>query len=94
VEVLHVLFQLAVGIAVPALVIRRDLARLAPERLARSWNDASLWSAIVAFGPVAVVVHFTRTRRSLVGLLLGLGWAGVPLAASALVSLFFSALER
>lgn len=93
-EVLHVCLQLAVGIAVPAALIRRDLARLAPERLARSWNDASLWSAIVAFGPVAVVVHFTRTRRSVLGFALGLAWAGLAVAASVLVSAAFSVFER
>lgn len=75
---------MAVSILFPAFVIKKDLARLAPLPLSRAWNDASLWSAIVAFGPISLVVHFTRTRRSLLGLLLGLAWAAGSLLLSAL----------
>ena len=88
-EALHVLFQLAFGIAAPGLLIRRDIARLSPERWARSWNDATLWAAAAAFGPLALIVHFARTRRSLVGLGLGLLWATAVVALSILVSTVF-----
>lgn len=85
-EVLELSLQIALSIAFPALVIRWDIARLATLRLSRAWNDASLWSAVVAFGPLSLIVHFARTRRSLLGLLLGLGWAAAGLLASALVA--------
>lgn len=90
-EVLELSLQIALSVAFPALVVRRDIARLAPLRLARAWNDASFWSAVVAFGPLALIVHFARTRRSLLGLLLGLGWAAAGIFLSGLVS---SGLEQ
>ena len=85
-EVLQLSLQIALSVALPALVIRKDMARLTPLRLSRAWNDASLWSAVVGFGPLSLIVHFTRTRRSLVGLLLGLGFAAGSLLVSALVA--------
>lgn len=88
--VLELSLQMALGIVFPALIIKRDLARLSPSSLSRAWNDASLWSAIVVFGPLCLPVHFGRTRRSLRGLLLGLGWVVACAVASTLIS---SALE-
>lgn len=85
-DVLAVSLQIALGIGLPALVIRRDILRLGPEKLARAWNDASLWSAVVAFGPISLIVHFARTRRSLWGLLLGLGWAALVMALSGFIA--------
>lgn len=73
-EVLLFTFSFALGIAVPAAIVRRDLAKLSREELARAWPDASLWSAVVAFGPLSVPVHFVRTRRNLLGVALALGW--------------------
>ena len=64
----------ALNIAVPALIVRRDLAQLTGQKLARSWPDASLWSAVVLFGPLCVPVHFIRTRRSWWGLGLAAFW--------------------
>lgn len=75
-EVLLYSLSVALGIAVPALIVRRDLAGLGGEELARAWPDASLWSAVVVFGPLSVAVHFMRTRR---------GWKGLGLAAVWLV---------
>jgi len=72
----HVLLytvSFVLGIAVPAGIVRYDVARLNGERLARAWPDASLWSAVVVFGPLCLPVHFLRTRRGWVGLGLGLG---------------------
>lgn len=82
--------QIMLGIVLPALVIRRDLAQLPSEQLALAWNDASLWSAVVTFGPLSMIVHFARTRRSLFGFALGVGWAMVGMLASALVSALFA----
>jgi len=73
-EVLLVALELALGILVPWWIVRRDLARLKTQELDRAWNDASFWLAIVAFGPLCLPFHFTKTRRSLRGLLLGLLW--------------------
>jgi hypothetical protein len=84
-EVLQLSLQIALSVAFPALVIRWDIERLAALRLSRAWNDASFWSAVVAFGPISLIVHFTRTRRSLLGLTLGLVWALGNLVASAVV---------
>ncbi len=81
-----VALQIALGIALPVWVIRRDLRRLGPELLARAWPDASIWSAVAAFGPLSLVVHFARTRRSLLGFGLGIGWAAMALLAGALVA--------
>jgi hypothetical protein len=73
-EVLLYTLSFALAIVVPATIVRRDLARLQGERLARAWPDASLWSAVVVFGPLCVPVHFIRTRRSWAGLGLGIFW--------------------
>jgi len=82
-QVISLTLQIALGIALPVWVIRRDLRRLSPERLARAWNEATVWSAVVAFGPIALIVHFSRTRRSLGGFGLGLGWAALLLVLGA-----------
>ena len=88
-EVLLYTLSFALGIAVPAVIVRRDLARLQGERLARAWPDASLWLAVVVFGPLCVPIHFIRTRRSWAGLLLALLWfGGAMLAVSLPVWLF------
>lgn len=73
-EVLLFTLSFALGIAVPASIVRFDLSRLRGERLARAWPDASLWSAVVVFGPLSVPIHFLRTRRSWAGLGLGIFW--------------------
>ena len=91
--------QLALGILLPWWVVRRDQRRLTPEQLQRTWNEASFRSAIVAFGPLCLPVHFTKARGSFRGLLLGLLWmAGVIAALSAadwlLSELSSSAPER
>jgi hypothetical protein len=73
-EVLSLVVQMALGIVVPWWIVRRDLRRRPPQELARAWNDASFWTAIVAFGPLCIPVHFIKTRRSVWGLLLGVFW--------------------
>lgn len=85
-EVFQLSLQIALGVLFPALVIRRDLAQLAPLPLSRAWSDASLWSAVVAFGPISLIVHFARTRRSLLGLVLGVGWAAGCVVLSSLLA--------
>lgn len=87
--VLLYLVSFVLGIAVPATIVRWDLARLTGERLARAWPEASLWSAVVVFGPLCLPVHFIRTRRNWVGLGLGVG---ALVAAVLLISLPVEAL--
>ena len=84
--VLELSLQIALGIVFPALIIKKDLARLSPVPLSRAWNDVSLWSAVVVFGPICLLVHFARTRRSLYGFLLGLAWLAACGLASGLLS--------
>jgi protein-S-isoprenylcysteine O-methyltransferase Ste14 len=78
--------ELALGIAVPYLILRRDFSRLSPERLDRAWPTSSMWSALVAFGPLCLPFHFVKTRRSLVGLGLGLVWMVLAIVGISLVS--------
>jgi hypothetical protein len=86
VGVIDLVLQIALGVALTAWVVRRDMRRLPPPLYARSWNEASFWSAVVAFYPWSILVHFVRTRRSLWGLLLGLFWVAVVLGTLFLVS--------
>ncbi|HEX7671266.1 MAG TPA: hypothetical protein VF395_16845 [Polyangiaceae bacterium] len=84
--VVDFLLQLLLGVFLTATVVRRDMRKLSPEGLARAWNSASFWSAIVAFGPLSIPVHFVRTRRSLVGVALGVLWAAAVLVVLGLAS--------
>lgn len=85
-EALLFSLELALGIVVPYLIVRRDLRRLDPEREGRAWTEASMWSAIVLFGPLSLPFHFVKTRRSFRGFLLGLVWMIAAFAAIAAVS--------
>jgi hypothetical protein len=85
-DVLLVTLELALGILVPWWIVKRDLRRLTGAQLDRAWNDASFWLAIVAFGPLCLPFHFTKTRRSVVGLLLGLLWMIAAFVLIALIS--------
>jgi hypothetical protein len=73
-DVAQLVLQLALGILLPATVVRRDLRRLNADQLARTWNAASFWTAVVAFGPLCLPVHFAKARRSVTGLVLGMFW--------------------
>ncbi len=83
---LLLVLELALGIWLPWWIVRRDLARLDAERLARAWNDASFWMSIVAFGPLCLPFHFVKTRRSLLGALLGVAWMLAAVVAIGLTS--------
>jgi hypothetical protein len=74
-NVLGVALDLVLGVVMTAWVVRHDMRRLPPDRYARAWNVASFWSAVVAFGPLSIPVHFARTRRSVLGFLQGWLWA-------------------
>ena len=89
-EILVVALGFVLNAALPYLIVKRDLARLAPDRLARAWNEASFLSAVIAFGPLALPVHFVKTRRSWAGLGLGLGLAVGAILSAALADTAFS----
>jgi hypothetical protein len=62
--------------------IDRDMRKLSPERLARAYSPTSFAAAVfsgllLGFPQIAIVVHFVRTRRSIVGFLLGLFWSAL-----------------
>jgi hypothetical protein len=71
VEIVLFIVQIALGIALPAWIVRWDERRLPQRMLERAWNPASFWMAVVVFGPLCLPVHFGKTRRSVGGVLLG-----------------------
>ena len=85
-SVVDLVLQIGLQITLTAWVVRRDMRRAPPERLVRAWNDASFWSAVVVFGPLCIPVHFVRTRRSLVGLVIGAAWMIAVMAILGLIS--------
>ena len=92
--VAEVVLQIVLSIVLTAAVVRRDERRLSVEQLARAWNDASFWAAVVVFGPLCIPFHFLRVRRTVAGLGLGLLWMVAVFAAlaagGALVAELFS----
>ena len=85
-DALVLLVSFAVTIGVTAWILHFDIARLSPQRLARAWPTASLWSAIVYFSPICLLIHFAKTRRSLLGFFLGIGWFVVDVVAIELLA--------
>lgn len=73
------------GILLPHWVMRFDERRLSQTQLQRSFNQATHWSAVVAFSVLCLPVYFTRTRRSLWGFLLGVGWTSACVIAQAAI---------
>src|SRR4051812_21831411 len=87
-EVIILVLSFVLNAALPYLVVRYDLSRLSEERLARAWPEASFLAAVFVFGPLSLPVHFTKTRSSVLGLLLGLVvCAGTILAGGAITGL-------
>lgn len=78
-EVLSLLVGLLFQPALCWWIVSRDQRTLPAEQLARTWNEASLLSAVVLFGPVAVLVHFVKARGILRGLPWGFLWASLAL---------------
>lgn len=67
--------QLAVGLPgcfASWWLVRRDLAALPPQSLARAWPDATIALAALTLGPLAVLVHFLMAHRSVRGAARGL----------------------
>ena len=70
-DVLEVALSMLVGTVGTILIVAWDERRLGPEARDRAWPIATRLSAAFAFGPLALPVHFFRTRRSVLGTLLG-----------------------
>ena len=85
-ELVTFVLSLVVTTALVFLIVWRDERRLDPERLDRAWPATTRIAAVVAFGPLCLPVHFWRTRRSLVGVVLGFGWAIAVVVANVLVA--------
>lgn len=82
----------AITRALTFAVVIVDERRMSPERLERAWPPASRDAAIMAFGPLALPVHFMKTRghlrsaRGVLGLLLGLVMGLLAVVLVAVVS--------
>ena len=77
--------RIALSIALPWWIVRHDMKKLSEEQLARAWNDASFWVAVVVFNELCIPVHFIKVRRSWLGLLLGIFWLAVAIGVSVIV---------
>jgi hypothetical protein len=52
-------------------IVDWDESRLSPRELGRAWPPATRTLALAYFGLVSLPIHFGRTRRSALGILLG-----------------------
>lgn len=91
-ETLVVALSLTLNALLPYWIVRFDLRRLSAERLSRAWTEASFLSAVIAFGPFSLPVHFVKTRRSAAGFGLGVGLAVLTLGAQVLAAALLSAV--
>lgn len=87
-DVLRLIVSMALQIALPFWLIRRDDRRLTGLAHARGFAESTFWIAVVVFGPLSIPIHFIRTRRNWVGLVLGLVWFGLCIAAVAAAGAF------
>ena len=77
-EVIELLLSWFVTTTLTFGVVIADERRMSAERLARAWPPSSRDAAIIAFGVLALPVHFARTRgrwgsvRGVLGYPLGL----------------------
>lgn len=84
-ETIELVVSWATSTALTFAVVLFDERGLDGERLARAWPPSSRDAAIVMFGPLALPLHFARTRgelgsaRGLVRVVIGLA-AGLALA--------------
>ena len=92
-DVIEVVVQMVLNIALPAWLVHWDEKRLSKLELSRAWPQASFWIAVVAFGPLSLPVHFLRTRRSLLGFLLGVLGLVAVVAAQVLASALLGSLK-
>jgi hypothetical protein len=92
-KVVEVAVAMILNIALPALLVHRDEKRLSEIELSRAWNKASFWSAMLAFGPLCLPFHGVRTRRSFLGLMVGLDFFWVVLLGQTLAGALLGSLR-
>ena len=85
-EIVDLLLSFAVTTTLIAVLLTKDERRLTPERLARAWPPSTKRIAIVFGGIFCIPIHFTRTRRSVLGFLIGLGWMVAVAVVTGVVS--------
>lgn len=86
-DVLELMLSWAATTFACFVIVLRDEKGLTEAQLERAWIPTSRAAALVAFGQLAVLVHFLRTRRSLYGLGLGVFWTAVATGPSLVVGL-------
>jgi hypothetical protein len=78
VEVVQIVASWAATLPTVATIIVWDERRLEGEALARAWppqsRDAAIFGIYLGVPPICVLVHFVRTRRSTLGVVVGLLW--------------------
>ena len=77
--------SLVLNAALPYWIVKRDLSRCSELARSRAWPEASFLAAVVVFGPLSLPVHYTRTRRSVLGFCLGLTLGALSLLAPGLL---------
>lgn len=88
---LELLLSWAVTTALLFVVVIADERRLSEDRLARAWPPSSRNAALVAFGILALPVHFARTRghlrdvRGALGIVKGLAMGVVAVVVVTLI---------
>ena len=92
VDVVTLAVDLVLSVALPLWIVHRDVRRLNPEQLARTWPDATFGVAAVWIGPLMLPIHFVMARRSLLGLVLGLLWLVLALGAQFVVGWLLEAV--
>ncbi len=85
-DVLDVALSMLVGTLGTILLVAWDERRLDEAAQDRAWPLSTRLAAALAFGPLCLPVHFWRTRRTLVGTLLGFGALALLVAIVALLS--------
>ena len=73
-------------------ILRFDESRLSEAQLERAWPPSSRNAAVLAFSPICLIVHFARTRLSLIGALLGFASAGFIVGLNVMLSLAVDAI--
>jgi hypothetical protein len=99
-ELVQVIVSWVVTLPAVVLVIRADERRLRGEALRRAWPPQSRDAAIfglwnLGVHPLCVLIHFARTRRTVLGTGLGLLWVtAILLADAGIQSGVAAAIER
>ena len=86
-DVLDILVSWIVSTGFMFAVISADERRMERRddpRLARAWPPSGRDSAIIGFGIIALPLHFLRTRRSAVGVLLAIAATALALVVEAI----------